>query len=134
MDFYCPRAWGYAEDCLFICHNMNAAIWHDGTGHETAKTVLRRCTFTGDEGFRLGRFHRDAQFYLIDCKFPKEMADAPIYKVRKDTVLKWETRVRFYGCHRDGGDFGWFGDNILKGEADKLDLLRVFEGRWEPRF
>ena len=39
VDFYCPRGWAYAENCYFICHNLNAAIWHDGTGTESAKTV-----------------------------------------------------------------------------------------------
>ncbi|MBK8043616.1 MAG: hypothetical protein IPK21_13740 [Haliscomenobacter sp.] len=30
VDFYCPRGWAYAENCRFICHNREAAIWHDG--------------------------------------------------------------------------------------------------------
>ena len=83
VDLYCPRGWAYAEGCYFICHNKNAAIWHDGTGNETAKTVLKNCHFVGDNGYKLGRFHRDAQFYLVNCTFSKNMADAAIYKIIK---------------------------------------------------
>jgi pectinesterase len=130
VDFYCPRGWAWAENCTFICHNMNAAIWHDGTGHQMAKTVLKNCTFTGDKGYKLGRYHRDAQFYLLDCKFSKDMADASIYKVRKDTILQWEHRVFFNNCHRENADFQWFANNLTDEEAKKITVESVFEGRW----
>ena len=133
VDFYCPRGWAFAEGCRFICHNLNAAIWHDGTGNESAKTVLKNCTFEGDNGFKLGRFHRDAQFFLVNCQFPENMADAPIYKVRKDTVLRWETRVFFSNCHRKGGDFDWHKNNIDKAVAEKISIDWTFEGRWKPQ-
>lgn len=80
VDFYCPRGWAYAEGCTFICHNKEAAIWHDGSKYKSSKTVLVNCKFTGDEGYKLGRYHRDAQFYLISCSFDKNMADADIYQ------------------------------------------------------
>ena len=41
VDFYCPRGWAWAENCRFICHNMNAAIWHDGSNYESSKTVFK---------------------------------------------------------------------------------------------
>ena len=56
VDFYYPHSWAYAENCRFGCHNPNAAIWHDGPGNRDAKTVLKNCTFTGDDSFKLGRF------------------------------------------------------------------------------
>ncbi len=130
VDFYCPRGWSWAENCTFICHNRDAAIWHDGTGNKSAKTVLKNCTFTGDKGYKLGRFHRDAQFFLINCQFSKEMADAPIYKVRKDTVLQWEHRVFYNNCHRESGDYQWFANNLTDEDAQKMTLDNVFEGRW----
>jgi pectinesterase len=130
VDFYCPRGWSWAENCTFICHNMNAAIWHDGTGNQSAKTVLKNCTFSGDKGYKLGRYHRDAQFYLLDCKFSKDMADAPIYKVRKDTILQWEHRVFYNNCHRENADFQWFANNLTDEEAKKITVETVFEGRW----
>jgi PelA/Pel-15E family pectate lyase len=130
VDFYCPRGWAYAENCYFICHNENAAIWHDGTGTESAKTVLKNCRFVGDKGFKLGRFHRDAQFYLVNCKFSKEMADGDIYKVRKDTQLVWEKRVFYYNCHRESGDFGWHKDNLDKKIAKQINADWTLKERW----
>ena len=67
VDFYCPRGWAYAENCTFICHNFSAAIWHDGSKNKSEKTVLKNCVFRGDQGFKLGRYHLDAQFFLMDC-------------------------------------------------------------------
>ncbi len=130
VDLYCPRGWAYAEGCYFICHNKNAAIWHDGTDNESAKTVLKNCQFVGDTGYKLGRFHRDAQFYLVNCTFSKDMADAAIYKNNKDTVLKWETRVNYYNCHRTGGDFAWHKNNIDAATASKINWDWTLKSRW----
>jgi pectinesterase len=116
VDFYCPRGWALAENCTFICHNNNAAIWHDGSDVQTSKTVLYNCSFTGDDGFKLGRYHRDAQFYLLNCSFAKNMADAEIYWVpskEKRDSLKWGTRVYYYNCKREGGkNFDWYKNNL----------------------
>jgi PelA/Pel-15E family pectate lyase len=130
VDFYCPRGWAYAEGCYFICHNNNAAIWHDGTGTENAKTVLKNCTFVGDKGYKLGRFHRDAQFYLINCTFSKDMADADIYQVRKDTNLVWGKRVNYYNCHTTSGDFAWHKDNLDKKTAQQINRDWTLKERW----
>jgi PelA/Pel-15E family pectate lyase len=130
VDFYCPRGWAYAEDCFFICHNLNAAIWHDGTGTESAKTVLKNCQFVGDKGYKLGRFHRDAQFFLVNCQFSQDMADDDIYQVRKDTQLVWGKRVNYYNCHRAGGDFAWHKDNLDKKTALTIDRDWTLGARW----
>jgi PelA/Pel-15E family pectate lyase len=130
VDFYCPRGWAYAEGCYFICHNNNAAIWHDGTGTENAKTVLKNCTFVGDKGYKLGRFHRDAQFYLINCTFSKDMADADIYQVRKDTNLVWGKRVNYFNCHTESGDFAWHKNNIDKKTAKLINRDWTLKERW----
>ncbi len=122
VDFYCPRGFAYAENCSFYAHPSDAAIWHDGTGNENAKTVLKNCYFDGDPNFKLGRHHRDAQFFLIDCKFSKNMADKPIFQVRKDTTLMWGTRTNYFNCHREGGDFTWFADNISSSELSALSF------------
>ncbi|QKG52986.1 pectinesterase family protein [Hymenobacter sp. BRD67] len=90
VDFYCPRGWAYAENCRFICHNLNAAIWHDGSANREAKTVLKNCTFSGDAGFKLGRYHHEAQFYLLNCRFARTMADADIYPAPSgDSAPRW---------------------------------------------
>ncbi|MCC2548051.1 pectate lyase [Hymenobacter sp. BT175] len=136
VDFYCPRGWAYAENCRFICHNKNAAIWHDGTADKDAKTVLKNCTFEGDDNFKLGRFHRESQFYLIDCKFPKNMADADIYAAPSGNgAPRWGRRVYYSGCHRTSGDYAWHQDNLNTAEnapsAKRIDADWTFAGRWK---
>ncbi len=135
VDFFCPRGWSLAEDCKFICHSPEAAIWHDGSKHESSKTVLLNCSFTGDDGFKLGRYHRDAQFYLINCTFPENMADADIYQkaANPPNVIQWGKRVYYYNCHRQGGDYEWHKNNF----SDTLgynDINRawVYDYKWNP--
>ena len=114
VDFYCPRGWAWAENCTFICHSNEAAIWHDGSKYKDSKTVLFNCKFTGDEGYKLGRYHRDAQFFLINCSFDKNMADADIFQreAMPPNVLQWGRRVYYYNCRRKAGNYKWFADNL----------------------
>jgi pectinesterase len=134
VDFYCPRGWAYAENCSFYSHTGPAAIWHDGSKNESAKTVFKNCFFNGYDGFKLGRWHRDAQFYLIDCKFSKAMANEPIYQVKTTNTILWGSRQYYYNCHRDGGDYIWFENNLDKafGKPNNLniDANWTFEGKW----
>ncbi len=136
VDFYCPRGWALAEDCSFICHNNNAAIWHDGSNFKTSKTVLLNCTFTGDKDYKLGRFHKDAQFYLLNCTFDKNMADADIYLVppkdMKDT-LKWGRRVYYYNCKKKGGDYAWYKNNLPADFGiNEFNIPWVYDYKWNP--
>jgi PelA/Pel-15E family pectate lyase len=137
VDFYCPRGWAYAENCRFICHNMSAAIWHDGSGNQDQKTVLKNCVFEGDDNFKLGRFHREAQFFLINCQFPKNMADADIYWAQSGPGAKqWGRRVYYQNCHRKGGDYAWHQDNLSTApgapKAAQITADWTFGGRWYP--
>ncbi len=136
VDFYCPRGWAYAENCKFYAHTGPASIWHDGSKYEDSKTVLKNCSFEGYEGFKLGRYHRDAQFYLINCSFAKEMADAPIYLVATSNTIQWGERIYYYNCHRKGGDYKWFGNNLDKAagkpDADNINANWVFGNKWNP--
>ncbi|HEX8348885.1 MAG TPA: pectate lyase, partial [Hymenobacter sp.] len=135
VDFYCPRGWAYAENCRFICHSKEAAIWHDGSGDKDEKTVLKNCTFEGDDNFKLGRYHRESQFYLINCRFPKNMADADIAHAKSGpgTPL-WGRRVYYYNSHRKGGDFAWHKDNLASAAnaPNPKDITAnwTFGGRW----
>ena len=129
VDLYCPRGYALAENCTFVCHNMSAAIWHDGSGEQGAKTVLKNCRFIGDPGYKLGRYHREAQFYLFNCSFDKNMADAPIYQ-SGDRVLQWGHRVYYVDCHRDGGDFAWHKNNTSV-KASELTFKTVFGEKWK---
>jgi unsaturated rhamnogalacturonyl hydrolase len=137
VDFYCPRGWAYAEGCQFIVQSGTAAIWHDGSRYEDSKTVLKDCSFTGYDGFRLGRYHRDAQFYLISCHFPTNMADADIYLVPTANQIKWGRRVYYYNCKRTGGDYSWHSNNLASAKGspapDQLTPDWVFGDRW-PAF
>jgi PelA/Pel-15E family pectate lyase len=137
VDFYCPRGWAYAENCRFICHNLNAAIWHDGSGNKDSKTVLKNCRFSGDDGFKLGRFHREAQFYLVGCKFPRNMADADIYWAESGPGAKqWGRRVYYADSRRKGGEFAWMKNNLASAEGApqvrQITPTWTFGGRWNP--
>jgi pectin methylesterase-like acyl-CoA thioesterase len=137
VDFYCPRGWAYAENCKFICHNLSAAIWHDGSEHKDSKTVLKNCEFIGDPNFKLGRYHWDSQFFLINCIFPSTMADAKIYFVAPNgRELKWGERVYYYNCRREGGDYEWHKDNLAESgysaDPNKIDAAWTFTNKWNP--
>lgn len=132
VDFYCPRGWAFAENCEFISNTGSAAIWHDGSRHEDSKTVLLNCKFKGYDGFPLGRYHRDAQFYLINCLFADNMKDAPISRVPTNNLLQWGERVYYYNCNRKAGNYTWFHNNISKELAEKITAQWVFGERWDP--
>ncbi|WP_400192995.1 pectate lyase [Hymenobacter sp. B81] len=137
VDFYCPRGWAYAENVRFICHNRSAAIWHDGSGHRDSKTVLKNCSFEGEDQFKLGRYHRESQFYLVGCRFPRNMADADIYHAPSGPgTPAWGRRVYYAKARRKGGNFAWMQDNLASAEgapqARQITAAWTFGGRWNP--
>lgn len=133
VDFYCPRGWAWAENCTFYANTGPASIWHDGSGDPDQKTVLKNCVFDGYAGFKLGRYHREAQFYIVDGSFSKNMADTLIYHV-PTTTIKWGERVYYYNCHRDGGnDFSWYKNNLPGNlKADDITINWLFKNKWNP--
>ena len=137
VDFFCPRGWSYAENCTFFANTGDAAIWHDGSKYEDSKTVLKNCTFNGYDGFRLGRYHRDAQFFLVGCTFANNMADRNIYLVKTTNTILWGERIYYANCYRNGGDYAWHKDNLAsaKGAPKVIDITPafVFGKRWEPK-
>ncbi len=130
VDFVCPRGWCYVTNCSFYEVKPTAAVWHDGRYDQDMKYVLYHCKFDGVQGWNLARHHVDAQFYFIDCTFSNTMADKPIRRViyplgsgpatdadtkrnaDLDKQNNWGERAYFFNCHRDGGDFDWFKDNL----------------------
>lgn len=134
VDFYCPRGWAWAENCDFYAHNGPAAIWHDGSGNIDSKSVFMNCRFDGYNGFLLGRYHREAQFYLVGCIFSSHMKDASIYPVPTATPLVWGHRVYFFNCHREGGkDYLWHQDNLpLSVKPSEITTEWLFGTRWSP--
>jgi pectinesterase len=137
VDYVCPRGWCYITGSRFYGHSLTASIWHDGDEDKDQKLVIRSSSFDGVPGFALGRNHRDGQMFLLDCTFSKAMADTPIYfpKTSK-TPWQWGDRHYFYNCHRDGGDFPWFRNNLVKadGSPDESVITArwTFAGRWDP--
>jgi pectinesterase len=110
---------------------MNAAIWHDGSSNKDSKSVIKDATFVGDKGYKLGRYHRDAQIYLINCHFSKDISDARIYQATSDNVIQWGERIYYYKCTKEGKPFFWYNDNIQKSEVKKItkELLKKIENR-----
>ncbi|MEN9884642.1 MAG: hypothetical protein RLZZ420_1859 [Bacteroidota bacterium] len=134
VDFYCPRGWAWAENCLFITLTGPAAIWHDGSRHQDSKTVLKNCRFIGYDGFMLGRYHRDAQFFLVDCLFGANMKDADIYLVPTSNSIQWGRRVYYADCHKeDGKDYAWFKNNLPGSlKKEKIGVKWLFGAKWNP--
>lgn len=134
VDFYCPRGWAWAENCDFLSWNGPAAIWHDGSKYEDSKTVLVNCRFKGYDGFLLGRYHRDAQFFLVNCVFAKNMADTAIYRVPTGNTIRWGQRIYYYNCHREGGnDYKWYANNLPAAvDAKAITVNWVFKDKWNP--
>jgi pectinesterase len=142
VDFVCPRGWCFIKDSEFYEEKNTASIWHAGGYDINQKFVLKNCSFDGIKGFQLGRHHYDAQFYLMDCKFSKNMADTPIYRVtypdhpEKDRPFNWGKRYYFYNCHREGGDYSWFKNNLnsAKDSPAPPDITPAwtFDGKWNP--
>lgn len=133
VDFYCPRGWALADNCTFICQKSDAGIWHDGSGHESSKTVLLNCKFSGDDGFKLGRYHKDAQFYLLNCSFASNMANQDIYLVPTASKIQWGRRVYYFNCHKTGGDFSWFKNNLPADFGiNEFNVAWVYDYKWDP--
>jgi len=139
VDFVCPRGYCFIEESKFVGHNLSASIWHDGSGGKDRKFVIKNSRFDGVPGFALGRYHRDAQFFLIECTFSKNMADKDIYFVPSNPprILSWgEDRNYFYNCHGDSIDYQWHVDNLnqLEESPEPSDItpLWTFKNLWDP--
>jgi pectinesterase len=137
VDYVCPRGWCYITDSKFYGHNLSASIWHDGDANIKQKFVIRHSSFDGVEGFPLGRNHRDGQIFLLDCVFSHAMADTPIYWPQTSkTSWKWGARLYYYNCHREGGDFDWFKDNLETAatapQQSDITAKWTFDGQWDP--
>jgi pectinesterase len=137
VDYVCPRGWCHITNSTFFGHNLSASIWHDGDADPRQKFVITDSYFDGVAGFPLGRNHRDGQIFLLRCRFSANMADRPIYHPPgSKTSWQWGERHYYHDCHRDGGDYAWFADNVRDAagspEPDDIDARWTFDGRWDP--
>jgi pectinesterase len=138
VEYVCPRGWCYISDSRFYGHNRSASIWHDGSANKDQKFVIRNSYFDGVSEFPLGRHHRDAQLYLVDCTFSENMADKPIYAPTSPNTVPWQWGARhyFYNCRREGGNFDWFANNLHEAEGspapEEITARWTFGGKWDP--
>jgi len=140
VDFVCPRGWCYISNSTFNELKRTAAVWHAAPHNKNQKFVMRNCRFTGVDSFYLARHHYDAQFYFLDCSFPELMQNKSIeHVVYKDKPEKtrpflYGERYYFDNCHRKGGDYSWY-DNNLKSigiENEQITPQWTFDGKWNP--
>jgi pectinesterase len=137
VDFVCPRGWCYMKNSTLYELKNTAALWQQGVNDPNKKFVLKNCRIDGVEGFVLGRHHYDAAFYLLDCTFGKTMKDSPLARTKGDQTLQFgEDRHYYYNCHRDGGDYAWFKDNLEKAASspkpEDITPAWTFGGKWDP--
>ena len=154
VDFVCPRGWCYLTHCTFYEMKATTAVWHDGSRDKDMKFVLRDCRFDGTNGWNLARHHHDAQFYFLECRFSKTMIDQPPFRViypldggspsasdiarnkELDKSNLWGERSYFYHCCRDGGNYGWFADNLATApgapKPEQITAAWTFAGTWNP--
>jgi pectinesterase len=154
VDFMCPHGWCYATNCSFYEMKATASVWHDGSKDKDMKFVLNDCRFDGADGWNLARHHHDAQFYFLDCQFSRTMTDLPPFRViypldgttpsaadiqrNKDLDKSnvWGYRSYFYDCHRDGGDYSWFTNNLASApgapKPEQINAAWTFHNTWDP--
>lgn len=70
VDFMCPRGRCYATRCKFV-GDSRAILWHDGRGDINNKFVVTCSSFDALSPTKLGRYHHDHQFYLVNCRMSK---------------------------------------------------------------
>lgn len=138
VDFLCPRGWCYATRCKFY-GDSRAIIWHDGRGDKAKKLVITNSQFDAKTPTPLGRYHHDAQFFLINCKLSNQILDSNISYAYTDKVLDpcpWGQRTYYYGCKREGGNSGWLNNNLEKAPGNpafhEITARWTFDNKWDP--
>lgn len=138
VDFICPRGKCYATRCHFL-GDSRAIIWHDGRGDITNKFVITNSTFDAKSPTKLGRYHHDHQFYLVNCRMTKNILDSNISYAYTDKVLDpcpWGQRIYYYGCEREGGNSGWLKDNLDQAVGNPpfhaITAKWTFDNKWDP--
>jgi len=117
-----------AVNCIFKAYggdtmspwNVNAGLFY-----------FKDCTFTGYDGFKLGRYHRDAQFYLINCHFAANMADQDIYLVPTENIIRWGRRIYYNACDKPGKPYPWYADNLTI-DPKSITPAWLFHDKWDP--
>ncbi len=141
VDFVCPRGWCFVKDCRFYELKNVPSIWHAGGYNIDQKFVIENSLFDGVNGFVLGRQHYVSQFYLLNCTFSGNIAERLIYRVTykdsaKDRPFNWGETDYYYNCHREGGDYSWFADNLSTAAGNptpsEITPAWIFDNKWDP--
>lgn len=141
VDFVCPRGCCFICDSEFFELKQTAAIWHAGNYLPEQKFVIRNSYFDGVPGFKLGRHHYEAQFFLLDCRFSENMANKPIYKVMdknpdKNNPYFGGERKYYNNCQKTGQPYEWYKDNLEKAYSkpgsSEITAAWTFGGKWDP--
>lgn len=142
VDFVCPRGWCFIKDSKFYEHKNTASIWHAGGYDINQKFVIKNSSFDGVPGFELGRHHYEAQFYLLNCSFSKNMSEQEIYRVtypnepERNRSYNWGKRNYFYNCSKEGGNPVWLENNLNTApgsiKPDDITPSWTFDGKWDP--
>lgn len=136
VDFVCPRGYCYITDSKFFGYNNNASIWHDGSGGIGHKLVIQSSEFAGVDDFALGRYHKDAAFYLLDCHFSDSMRNLGIRFVGSASDYRWGKRVYYHECNKDGEAYGWYANNLQTASRSPhpghIDAGWTFYELWDP--
>ena len=138
VDFLCPRGWCYATRCRFE-GDGHAIIWHDGSGNKDKKLVIKDSYFEARRPTILGRYHHDAQFFLLNCKMSSQILDANIqyaYIDKQPDPNPWGLRAYYWNCYREGGHSGWLNNNLIQSEEAPefhgVTALWTFKDQWNP--
>ncbi len=138
VDFLCPRGWCYATRCTFY-GDGRALIWHDGRGDYDKKLVINNSHFDSKSPTTLGRYHHDAQFFLLNCTMTDKIIDHPIGYAYTDKVLDpcpWGQRLYMYNVNRENGNFDWMENNLEKAKGspkpEEIDAVWTYGGKWDP--
>ncbi len=137
VDFICPRGWCFATRCHFY-GGGRAMLWHDGRGDISQKFVIHDSDFDASVPTLLGRYHHDAQFFLISCRLSQNVLNRNIQYAYSDHVLDpcpWGERIYYSSCFRDGGHSGWLNNNLQEanaGQSYSLTAQWTFGGKWDP--
>ncbi|MDO6718765.1 pectinesterase family protein [Psychrosphaera sp. 1_MG-2023] len=141
VDFVCPRGTALIENSTFYNQKQAATIWHDGELAPNYKLVVSDSKFDGIPGFWLARHHYDAQFYLLNSTFSKNMADKPIFRKRYNNKNKERANLYgqryFFENNTSDNDYPWLESNfrtsdVLTEEHPTLASW-VFNNKWQPK-
>jgi len=138
-DMVCPRGWALIENSTFFNHKKSATLWHDGELNQEQKLVVNNSHFDGIEGFWLGRHHYDAQFYLLNSTFSKNMENKALFKKTYENIDRIRANLygdRYFFYNNSPIEaYPWASNNFYpKKKHLKNQTLEqwVFNGKWQP--